>query len=138
MKDTTATRNPLTSKSEEARIKREEAYCWKAYWKEKKAQEAKDAAEIEAIFKLLETTDTPPATLPEEIVLKDSRVAGSQRRRNAAMSKKRTKKNAAEAAANRKVRKANDDKNGDHRQTLKTDKLIKRADKISPKKKTGN
>ena len=65
MKDTTATRKPVTSQSEEERIKREEAYCWDLYWKEKKEQEAKDAAEIAAIFDQLETTDIPPATLPE-------------------------------------------------------------------------
>lgn len=51
--------NPPTP--EERRIKREEDYCWKQYWREKEAEEAKlqrrVQEEIEEAFKQIEESE---------------------------------------------------------------------------------
>lgn len=90
---TTDKRNSMTP--EERRIKRQEDKCWKQYWDERKAAEARAESDIEAAYKQLRMEEDDAELGGEEftpLTVKESREAGFKKRDTDTSKKGRRKK----------------------------------------------
>ncbi len=147
MSDTNNVNRRIGKEPETAEAKRirEEELCWRTYAKEKQSEESKKEAQMEAMF---EAHNAAEGVISEEHLLytePEERTARRERRKKTRQSKVKTRENAKTAVANLKVREENDEKCGTRRtrgtgkkaesrksQVHRTEKLVKRANKIAP------
>ncbi len=125
----------------------EEELCWAEYEKAKAAEEAENAAQMQAMFDSMDSTDKEEDHSYLDISEPAERTMRRNRRRGEIKAKKRTVRNAAEATANAKAREEHDKEsitqrdrgtgekvNGRKSQMSRTEKLVKKAEKVRRKK----